>query len=387
MPPGTRRLVAIDVARCLALLGMVATHVLDERTADGGLTFAQALAGGRASALFAVLAGVSIALVTGRTTPLHGLLRVRASVALGVRAVLIAGLGLLLAEVDSQIAIILTYYGALFLGALPFLALSARWLAVCAAGLVVGAPVLSHWLRPRLPERGFDSPSWGQLVEDPWGLLSELTFTGYYPAVPWLAYALVGLALGRLDLTSRRTATALAVGGAALAVLTTTVSRALTGRADVGRALLSDPPASDATAAALLDRISQGLPGTSPTGGAWAWLLVVAPHTATPFDLAQTIGSALAVIGLALLVVGATSGVATRAIALFFGAGTMTLTLYSLHVVCRSPALLPDALRDSYRFHVLLLLGVGALFRAAGRRGPLERIVAAPARAVAPRLE
>ena len=31
-------------------------------------------------------------------------------------------------------------------------------------------------------------------------MLAELTFTGYYPAVPWLAYLLVGLALGRLDL-------------------------------------------------------------------------------------------------------------------------------------------------------------------------------------------
>ena len=91
-------------------------------------------------------------------------------------------------------------------------------------------------------------------------------------------------------------------------------------------------------------------------------------------------------IGLALLVVGATSGVATRAIALCFGAGTMTLTLYSLHVVCRSPTLLSDSLRDSYRFHALLLLGIGLVFVAAGRRGPLERLVAAAARSVAPRL-
>ena len=58
------RLVGLDVARCLALLGMVATHVLDARTPDGELATAQWLAGGRASALFAVLAGVSLALMT-----------------------------------------------------------------------------------------------------------------------------------------------------------------------------------------------------------------------------------------------------------------------------------------------------------------------------------
>ena len=334
----------------------------------------------------AVLAGVSIALVTGRSQPLRGGRRARATAGLAVRAVLIAGLGLVLAETDSGLAVILTYYGVMFVLALPFLGLSARWLAVLAGTWLVVAPVVSHWLRPRLPDRGFASPSWGQLVDDPMGMLAELTWTGYYPAVPWLAYLLAGMALGRLDLTSRRTATALVAVGTALALAATAVSRALSDRPDVGRALLTDPPGRDADAAALLDRISQGLPGTTPTDGAWQWLLVVAPHTATPFDLAQTIGSALIVIGLALLVVGATRGVATRTIALVFGAGTMTLTLYSLHVVCRSPDLLPDALRDSYRFHALLLLGIGLLFVAAGRRGPLERIVAAPARAVAPRL-
>jgi hypothetical protein len=194
------------------------------------------------------------------------------------------------------------------------------------------------------------------------------------------------MAIGRLDLTSRRVAAALAALGTVVAVMATAVSRALTSRPEVGRALLTDPPTGDESASALLDRISEGLHGTTPTDGAWQWLLVVAPHTATPFDLAQTIGSALAVIGLALLVVGATSGMATRVIALFFGAGTMTLSLYALHVVCRSPTLLPDTLRDSYLFHTLLLLGIGLLFVAVGRRGPLERIVGVASRTSGPRL-
>ena len=61
----------------------------------------------------------------------------------------------------------------------------------------------------------------------------------------------------------------------------------------------------------------------------------------------------------------------------------MTLTLYSVHVVCRAPDLLPDALRDSYQFHALLLLSIGALFAAVGKRGPLERVVASVSRRVA----
>ena len=293
--PAPGRLVAIDVARCLALLGMVATHVLETRGPDGSLAFGHALAGGRASALFAVLAGVSIALVTGRDRPLVGGARARAAAGLGVRALLVAALGLVLGQVDSGIAVILTYYGVLFLLALPFLGLSARALALLAAGWIVLAPVLSHLVRPSLPERQFASPTWEQLLDDPGGLVAELTFTGYYPAVPWLAYVLAGMAVGRLDLTSRRTAAVLAVGGAVAAVAATVVSRAWTARPSVREALLTDPPAPDADAAALLDRIAEGMPGTTPTDGAWEWLGVVAPHTATPLDLLQTTGSALLV--------------------------------------------------------------------------------------------
>ena len=63
----TARLVGLDVARCLALLGMVAAHVLDERTPDGDLTARAQLVDGRAAALFAVLAGVSLVLMSRRT--------------------------------------------------------------------------------------------------------------------------------------------------------------------------------------------------------------------------------------------------------------------------------------------------------------------------------
>ncbi len=373
------------MARCLALLGMVATHVLDARTTDGSLAAAQWLAGGRASALFAVLAGLSIALVTGRREPLRGRERVRASVGLVVRALLVAGVGLALGVLDSGIAVILTYYGLHFVLALPFLGLRAPVLAGLAATWTVLAPVVSHLVRPWLPERGFDSPTAGRLLDDPGGTLAELTFTGYYPAVPWLAYLLVGLALGRLDLASRRTAALLASAGAVLAVAVTVGSQALTALPSVQAALLTDPPARERDVEALLDRIAGGLPGTTPTGGAWEWLLVVAPHTATPFDLLQTIGSALLVLGTALLVVGWMGPTATRATAVLFGAGTMTLTLYALHVTVVGTEVVPEELRESYLFHVLLLLGVGLVLTGAGVRGPLELVVRTVVRAVAGR--
>ena len=382
--PASSRLVAIDVARCLALLGMVATHVLEPRTLDGELTLAQSLAGGRASALFAVLAGLSIALTTGRRVPLRGRARVAASTGLVVRAGLVAGVGLVLGELDAGIAVILVYYGVLFVFALPFLGLGARALLAWAAGWLVVAPVLAHLLRAELPARGWASPSFASLA-DPGPLLSELLVTGYYPVLPWVAYLLAGMALGRMDLGSRRVAAGISVTGGLLALAAVTVSDALTRRADVARALVADWPAwlaPPASRADLLDQPAGGMFGTTPSG-AWEWLLVRAPHSGTPFDLAHTIGSAWLVVGVALLLVGVLPALGRHAVAIVFGAGTATLTFYTLHVAMSSALLPPAEDPASFRWHVLVLAAAGALLVAAGRRGPLETAVGALARGAA----
>ena len=60
------RLAGVDAARGLAVLGMVAVHVLPTDDRDGQLTLPEAIAGGRSSAAFAVLAGVGVALATRR---------------------------------------------------------------------------------------------------------------------------------------------------------------------------------------------------------------------------------------------------------------------------------------------------------------------------------
>jgi len=352
------------VARCLALLGMVATHVLDERDADGSLTTVQWLAGGRASALFAVLAGVSLTLLARRWN--EG--------SLVVRALLVAVLGLALGELDTGIAVILTYYGVLFLLAVPFVRLPARWLLVLAAVWVVAGPVLAQVVRPHLPERRFASPSFESFT-DPGPLVGELLLTGYYPAVPWLAYVLLGLALGKADLRRRRTQARLVVLGVATAVVATLVSRWLTTRDAVAGRLLEGAPAGQ-DIDGLLDQISRGMFGQTPVDGPWAWMLVVAPHSSTPFDLAQTMGSAAFVLGVCLAVAGVAGTFGRRVLAVLFGAGTMTLTLYSLHVVMRTEQVWPAEETGSFRTHVLVLLAVGAVFVALGRRGPLEWAVA-----------
>ena len=352
------RLVGLDVARCLALLGMVATHVLDGRTPAGDLTTAQWLAGGRASALFAVLAGVSLALMTRE--PLRGRPLARRALGIAARALLIGLLGLVLGALGTGIAIILTYYGVLFVLALPFTTLRVRALLPLTVVWVVATPVVSHLVRPHLPERGFDSPAFAQLGH-PGQLASELLLTGYYPAVPWLAYLLAGLVLGRLDLRDTSLLGGLALGGLSLAVLATQVSRTL-----------ADP--------AVAAENATGMFGTTPADGDWAWLLLVAPHSATPLDLAQTIGSAVLVIALCLLLEQLLPRPASSVLAVVFGAGAATLTLYTLHVVMRTEAVWPAEEPSAYAAHVAVLLTIGAVLRLVGLRGPLEAAVGLPVR-------
>lgn len=379
------RLVGIDVARAVALLGMVATHLLDERTAEGSLSTAHALAAGRASALFAVLAGVSIALTTGRQVPVRGRERLARSAGLVVRALLIALLGLLLGDVGSGLAVILTYYGVLFLLALPFLGLGVRALAAWAVAAGLLMPVLSQLLRPALPPRGLASPDLAQLA-DPGQLVSELLLTGYYPALPWVAYLLAGMAIGRADLRSPRTVSVLVLTGAGLALLARTASDALLGRPGVWARLASDPAAlgapgaSAGDAAGLRSELAGGLFGTTPTGGSWEWLLVAAPHSGTPFDLAATTGSALLVIGLALLL-DRLPETGRETVRILAGAGAATLSLYTLHVLMQSTLLPPARDPDGFPAQVVVLVLVGFVLAAAERRGPLEAVVSRLSRA------
>jgi uncharacterized membrane protein len=365
------RLIGLDVARCLALLGMVAAHVLDVRDPGGDVTVVHLLTAGRSAALFAVLAGVSLALITGRREPVRGRERLARSAGIAVRAVMVAAIGLWLEGIGSGVAVILTYYGVLFLLGLPFLGLRSRTLFTLAGACLVVAPVLSQWVRPDLPARGFDSP----VLEAPYELASELLVTGYYPTLAWLAYLLAGLAVGRLDLADRRVAARLALVGTVIAVAAYAASWLLVSVGSVQRALLTGPPRPAADPDQLREVILEGGFGTTPTGGPWQWLLTVGPHTATPFDLAHTIGTALAVIGVCLVVVGALGERSQRAVAIAFGAGTMTLSLYTLHVVMRSPLLPPAEEPSSFPYHVVALLGIGAVYVAARRRGPLEWVV------------
>ena len=203
----------MDAARGAALLGVIAVHTLYEANSDGTPTWSYAIFGGRSAAVFAVLAGVGIAFITGRQRT--SLSTARATMAgLVVRALVIGAIGLSLGYADASLAtVILPYLAVMFLLAIPLVFLPTWMLATIGVIVAVGVPALTHTLLPRLPLPSMQNPTVVHLFTDPAGLLTELSLTGEYPALPWMAYLCAGLAIGRLDLSSRKVAIALAATG------------------------------------------------------------------------------------------------------------------------------------------------------------------------------
>ena len=99
---GTGRLIGVDAARALALIGMMSVHLLPGTDPDGSASTAYLISSGRASALFAVLAGVGLALANGATTPPTGKSRLAAAAGIFGRAAVLGLIGLFLGDLDSE---------------------------------------------------------------------------------------------------------------------------------------------------------------------------------------------------------------------------------------------------------------------------------------------
>ncbi|MFJ8313934.1 MULTISPECIES: heparan-alpha-glucosaminide N-acetyltransferase domain-containing protein [unclassified Streptomyces] len=216
----------LDVARGLAVVGMFAVHVGPVAYRSGAGYFLIA-AQGRSSALFVLVAGCSLAVARERASACPAAVLLRRTV---IRCVCLLVLGLCLATLRTGFFVILSFYAVYFLAVEPFLRLGTRLLAVAAAGVILG-PVLSYVLGPllgfRTAGRGAapdlsDLTSWAGVART----LDQLLLTGAYPALTYLPYLLVGLALGRLAETNRPALLWLMAScGTAAAIAGTPVSR------------------------------------------------------------------------------------------------------------------------------------------------------------------
>jgi uncharacterized membrane protein YeiB len=200
--PTRSRIEGLDLARALAVFGMVVVNfkiVLGAETAGSAwLVWVVGLLDGRAAATFVVLAGVGISLLSHRAR----VSRNRPGLAADRNTLLRRALFLFvvgLAYTPIWPADILHFYGlylataAFLLGAPTQRLLSiAVWLAAGFVALVVMLDYEAGWNGETLEYSGFWTLA---------GLARHMVFNGFHPVVPWLAFLLVGMALGRVDLT------------------------------------------------------------------------------------------------------------------------------------------------------------------------------------------
>lgn len=368
----TRRLVGIDAARGLALIGLMAIHLLPAADEDTGeASWSWILFSGDSAALFALLAGVGLALTSGGRYPHEGKEMAADRIGVVVRAVLIGLVGLwigTLMPADAPADNILIYYGVFFLLAIPFLHAGPKMLFVSAAVFMIVSPVLMQALRDSLPEFVSHNPTFTDLVSAPGATASQLLLTGTYPALPYMTYLLVGLGLGRLNLRNTEIQARLLAVGLGLTIFARIASYVLLYAVGGYDRLLESTPSM--TEHDLEDILVWG-PDTLSTSTGW-WLAIATPHTNTPLAIAASLGMGLAVLGIFLLI-GQQAGAWLLPLSAM---GVMTLTLYTAHLVGLSFELHYD---QPYLWFIINL-AVAALFAVAWQRalgqGPLERVIA-----------
>lgn len=355
------RLVGIDVARGLAILGMFVAHLGDDGPGGRHDPAWFVIADGRSAALFALLAGTSLALISGRERRPSGWTLTRARLATLVRAATLLVLGWFLVALSTPVAVILPAYAVLFAMAVPFLGVRRRWLILTAVVVTVVSPTVITWLTTP-PAPGVRSVVARALrTTDPVHVPLDELVTGYYPALVFIVYVLAGLAVGRTDLGRVRVHVGLAVGGAALAGLGWGTSR-----------LALDALGTDASPLMLA-------------------LVRAGAHDDTTLEVVGNVGTALAVIGVCLLLtrpgtaVGRVLGAVLSPVA---AAGAMSLSVYSIQIV--AIAVLGDDVvwfpesNAVLVWFVVVALAASWLWRRYLGKGPLERAVAAIVRATVP---
>lgn len=309
---GRGRLQGIDVARGLAVLGMVVVNIRlvtaphDDR--PSWLRLATGLLDGRSAATFVLVAGMGSGLAYRAATaagthprgvPAVGRLRRR----LLSRAVFLFVTGmLLLSPVIGWTADILHLYGIhLLLGAL-LLTASDRVLLGVAVASAAGAAVLvltrdhfAHWDLSTLEYDGLLTPE---------GFLRNLFLDGFHPVVGWSTLYLLGLWWGRRDLRDPVLRRRLAVGAVSVVAVTETLSRVVVGPRGVN---IPDLPPGDPR-----------------------WLLSVEPVPPGPAYLLAGGGTAVLVVLASLRLVEI---LPARALEPLSRTGRAALTLYVAHVV------------------------------------------------------
>ncbi|MFC4139920.1 MULTISPECIES: heparan-alpha-glucosaminide N-acetyltransferase domain-containing protein [unclassified Microbacterium] len=384
-PQERRRFVGIDLARFIAIVGMMSAHLLSGLAADPNamlvgrlLNVAEILfVASTAATTFAVLGGVSLVLLT---RSMRGAPAWRIYISICIRGVAIALIGWGLMQLNSPISVVLPYFGIAMIIAATALWLPSWVIGAIAAVLWVFGAAVNARVRAGLAAIPVDTtPS---IPEQIARSARDLLLTGHYPAITWVAYMLTGILLARLLLRARRDGTLrrvtlwLWVAGLAVFLFLTAIGRVARYR-----------PAWFGLPTGLDDQVLAGARGAPPGTDLWM-LLMPSAHSGSPADMLRTVAGACFLIGLLVMLFDAgrpRGGFVLEAIRC---AGAAPLTIYSAHVIATAAVshwrtqqfieghpVSPDLPLWNFVIQVACVLAIGAVLAMLRRRGPLEALL------------
>lgn len=344
------RIVGLDAARGLAVLGMIGAHLVIVDAFDWGYpeTWFD-LVNGRSAILFGLMAGVSLSLVSARGRAAGGVDLLRARLSILVRALAIFVIGTLLEAIDPGFPVILGTYAVVFVAGAWLISVRSRTLLIAAGVSALVAPVLVLLAREVFY---FWQPEPIFLVTE----LIEIVLLSEFAAVFWVGFLMVGIVVGRLDLSSLAVQVRLVAVGIGLMILGYGVG-------ELGNLFAPD----DLESGSWSERLSA--------------LLLQYPHSATTSEAVGSAGFALLL--LALCLAAGSTRVGRAVLYPVAAVGSMALTAYAGHFI--AIILLGEyaAYSTDYAVFVQFLvvtIVVCVAWRTLFGPGPLERLVTALAR-------
>lgn len=297
----TGRLVALDAVRGLAVIGMFIQHfALNDMNAS--------IVSGNTTLLFILCGGISYSIMARRTKE-KGLGATTFRSRMLARAVFIDIIGYLLIMLNTHVGVILPAYAALFVLALVLVHRSTRVLIITASALIVVSPPLMIL--------GESLLSNSYLLRDIGG--GPMSGIALAPAF------VVGMVIGRIDLTKQRPAFLLICNGLIILIICKLL------------AIFVLPDLSRSFEGGLIS--FQGSVSTQPDPNLiwpsnaqpplWHTLLWTNAHSASTFQTLTGLGAAFLVLGLVFLVPKRVSIVLTP----FEKVGRVALTMYAAQFV------------------------------------------------------